>query len=160
MRRIGTTLKKRLQAVGAALKSNGGFSFIEIMIVVVIIGILSVLVVPRFMGITDKAKVAAAKQQISSFGIALNQYYLDNGNYPTTEQGLTALVQKPGTEPLPQNYSEKGYLEKKQIPKDPWGRDFIYKSPGEHGNDYEIYCLGADGKEGGEGINAEIKSWE
>jgi len=137
-----------------------GFSLLELLIVITIIAILSVVVVPRFMDIPQKARVEAAKQQISSFGLALDRYYLDNGRYPTTQQGLEALIQKPSTDPAPNNYNPGGYLKKNQIPNDPWGNPFVYQSPGEHGNDYEILSYGADGKEGGDGVDADIKSWE
>lgn len=142
------------------LDKDGGFTLLEIMIVIVIIGILSLIVIPRFMDIPQKARVEAAKQQIASFGLALERYNLDNAVYPTTEQGLRALVEKPTTEPLPQNYNEGGYLKKREIPKDPWGREYIYRSPGEHTIEYEMTSLGADGKDGGEGNDADINSWE
>ncbi|MCU0845530.1 MAG: type II secretion system major pseudopilin GspG [Spirochaetes bacterium] len=141
------------------MKGNGGFTLIELMIVIAIIGILSIIVVPRFMDIPQKARVEAAKQQIAAFGLALDRYNLDSGVYPTTEQGLAALIARPNTEPSPMNYNEGGYLKKKELPKDPWGRDYIYRSPGDQGNDYEIMSLGADGRDGGEGVNADIKSW-
>ncbi|MBP7605377.1 MAG: type II secretion system major pseudopilin GspG [Spirochaetes bacterium] len=143
----------------SGIKGNGGFTLIELMIVIAIIGILSIIVVPRFMDIPQKARVEAAKQQIAAFGLALDRYNLDNGTYPTTEQGLAALIERPNSEPAPMNYNEGGYLKKKELPKDPWGRDYIYRSPGDHGNDYEIMSLGADGRDGGEGVNADIRSW-
>ena len=99
-------------------------------------------------------------QQISLFGQALELYQADNGTYPSTDQGLQALVEKPSSEPAPQNYMEGGYLKKRTIPKDPWGRDYVYVCPGQHGNDFEIMSFGADGQEGGEGENADVKSWE
>ncbi len=137
-----------------------GFSLLELLIVITIIAILSVVVVPRFMDIPQKARVEAAKQQISAFGLALDRYYLDNGKYPTTEQGLEALIQKPTTDPAPMNYNPGGYLKKNQIPNDPWGNPYVYRSPGEYGNDYEIVSYGADGKQGGTGVDEDIKSWE
>lgn len=150
---------RRIKELIKSYKSEKGLTLIELMIVITIIGILLTLVVPRFMDLPEKAKVQAAKQQISAFGIALDRYYLDNGFYPTTEQGLETLITMPNTEPIPNNYNEGGYLKKKELPKDPWGRSFIYHSPGEHGNDYELMSYGADGREGGEGKNADIKSW-
>jgi general secretion pathway protein G len=153
------TLIGRAVDAAARMKGNGGFTLIELMIVIAIIGILSIIVVPRFMDIPQKARVEAAKQQIAAFGLALDRYNLDNGVYPTTEQGLAALIEKPNSEPAPMNYNEGGYLKKKELPKDPWGRDYIYRSPGDQGNDYEIMSLGADGRDGGEGVNGDIKSW-
>lgn len=153
------TLIGRTADAAARMKGNGGFTLIELMIVIAIIGILSIIVVPRFMDIPQKARVEAAKQQIAAFGLALDRYNLDNGVYPTTEQGLAALIEKPSSEPAPMNYNEGGYLKKKELPKDPWGRDYIYRSPGDQGNDYEIMSLGADGRDGGEGVNGDIKSW-
>ena len=136
-----------------------GFSFIEIMVVVVILGILAGLIVPRYMGKTDEAKTVKARVDVVAIETGLRLYKLDNGIYPTTEQGLLALVQKPDTEPVPQKYSDKGYLEKKKIPKDPWGREYLYLSPGVH-DDYDIISYGADGIPGGEGKDRDIKSWE
>ncbi len=153
------TLIGRAVDAAARMKGNGGFTLIELMIVIAIIGILSIIVVPRFMDIPQKARVEAAKQQIAAFGLALDRYNLDNGVYPTTEQGLAALIEKPNSEPAPMNYNEGGYPKKKELPKDPWGRDYIYRSPGDQGNDYEIMSLGADGRDGGEGVNGDIKSW-
>ncbi len=159
MRHALKTLIRRAADTAVRMKENGGFTLIELMIVIAIIGILSIIVVPRFMDIPQKARVEAAKQQIAAFGLALDRYNLDSGIYPTTEQGLAALIEKPNSEPAPMNYNEGGYLKKKDLPKDPWGHDYIYRSPGDHGNDYEIMTLGADGRDGGEGVNADIKSW-
>ena len=151
-----TILKKFYNSI----KKDTGFTLIELLIVITIIAILSIVVVPRFMDIPQKAKVEAARQQIASFSMALDHYYLDNGNYPTTEQGLQALIEKPTTDPIPQNYNPKGYMDKKKIPNDPWGNPYVYSCPGQHGNDYEIFSYGADGKEGGSGFDADITSWE
>lgn len=159
MKKILRAIAGRAAEAMSGIKGNGGFTLIELMIVIAIIGILSIIVVPRFMDIPQKARVEAAKQQIAAFGLALDRYNLDNGTYPTTEQGLTALIERPNSEPAPMNYNEGGYLKKKELPKDPWGRDYIYRSPGDHGNDYEIMSLGADGRDGGEGVNADIRSW-
>ncbi|HDP79250.1 MAG TPA: type II secretion system protein GspG [Spirochaetes bacterium] len=147
-------------ALARRLSDERGFTLLELLIVITIIGILSIVVVPRFMDIPQKARIEAARQQIAAFGLALDRYNLDNGVYPTSDQGLAALIQKPSTEPAPINYNDGGYLKKREIPKDPWGRDYVYQSPGSHGNDYEIMSYGADGVEGGEGTNADIKSWE
>ena len=139
-------------------RSQSGFTLIEMMVVIVILGVLAGLVVPRFIDQPDKAKVVKAKAQIESLSMAIKQYKLDNGVYPTTEQGLKALKEKPTMGRVPQNYPPRGYLDG-PLPKDPWNNDFIYISPGEH-NDFEIVSLGADAQPGGEGPNADIKSWE
>ena len=136
-----------------------GFTLIEIMVVIVILALLAALVGPRLIGRSDDAKVTDAKVQIKNIETALKLYKLDNGNYPTTEQGLSALVAKPLTGLIPKNYKAEGYLESKKIPKDPWGNEYIYLSPGEHG-DFDIYSFGADGVKGGEGKNGDITSWD
>lgn len=144
-----------------ALRDERGFTLIELLIVLTIIAILSVAVVPQFINVIPSARVSAARQQIALFSTALDLYYLDNGNYPTTEQGLQALIEKPTTDPIPQNYNPKGYLSKAtKIPNDPWGNPYIYHCPGQHNNDYEIISYGADGKEGGTGADADITSWQ
>ena len=140
-------------------RDEKGFTFLELMVVVVILGILATYVAPRFMGRTDDAKAVKAKVDIASIETSLKLYRLDNGHYPTTEQGLMALIEKPSTEPIPSNWSEKGYLEKKKVPRDPWKRDFLYLSPGVH-DEYDIISHGADGAPGGEGKNKDINSWE
>jgi len=137
--------------------SQKGFTLIEIMIVIVILGILAGLIVPRIMNEPDKARVVKAKLQIQNLSMALKKFKMDNGFYPSTEQGLEALVKKPVIGRIPKNYPPKGYLSK--VPKDPWGNDYIYICPGEHA-DFEIISYGADGKEGGEGFDADIKSYE
>ncbi len=136
-----------------------GFSFLELMVVVVILGILATYIAPRYIGRTDDVKIVKAKADIASLETSLKLYRLDNGNYPTTEQGLLALVEKPTTDPVPQKWSEKGYLEKSRVPKDPWGREYLYLSPGVH-DDYDIISYGADGAPGGEKKNQDINSWE
>ena len=133
-----------------------GFTLIEIMLVVAILAMLVAVVAPRIMGRYRQARYEATQLQIAQFKVALGSFYLDNGFYPWTEQGLRALVQKPVGGPPIKHYPEGGYLDR--IPKDPWGREYIYRSPGIHRKDYEIICLGADGKEGGEGYNADILS--
>jgi len=137
--------------------SQKGFTLIEIMIVIVILGILAGLIVPKIMNEPDKARVVKAKLQIQNLSMALKKFKMDNGFYPSTEQGLEALVKKPVIGRIPKNYPPKGYLSK--VPKDPWGNDYIYICPGEHA-DFEIISYGADGKEGGEGFDADIKSYE
>jgi general secretion pathway protein G len=136
-----------------------GFTLIELMVVVVIIGILAGLIVPRIMGSDDKARDAKTKMQIESLETALKLYKLDNGNYPTTEQGLKALVEAPTAGNLPKNWRQGGYLEKGKVPKDPWGNEFIYICPGSHG-DFDLSSYGADGEPGGEGKNKDINNWE
>lgn len=136
-----------------------GFTLIELMVVIVILGILAGLIIPRIMGRPEEAKQLKAKIQIESLETALKLYKLDNGAYPDTEQGLLALIEKPETGKVPKNWREGGYLEKGRLPKDPWGNDFIYLSPGVHG-DYDIISYGADGVQGGEDKNKDINSWE
>jgi len=136
-----------------------GFSFLELMVVVVILGILATYIAPRFMGRTDDAKAVKAKVDILAIETALKLYKLDNGNYPTTDQGLAALVEKPSTEPVPLNWKEKGYLEKSKVPTDPWGKEYLYLSPGVH-DDYDLISYGADGAQGGEGKNKDVNSWD
>jgi general secretion pathway protein G len=138
---------------------SGGFTLIEIMVVIVILGILAGLIVPRIMGRPEEAKRVKAAIQIESIETALKLYKLDNGMYPTTEQGLNALVNAPDTDPVPKNFRNGGYLEKGKVPKDPWGNEFVYLSPGVH-NDYDIISFGADGVQGGEDKNSDINSWE
>ena len=139
--------------------ANRGFTLIEIMVVMVILALLAALVGPRLIGQSDKAKVDDAKVQIRNLESALKFYKLDNGVYPTTEQGLRALVEKPTVGQIPKNYREGGYLESKKVPQDPWKNDFVYISPGEHG-DYDLCSYGADGAKGGEGYNEDICSWD
>lgn len=141
------------------LNNRGGFTLIEIMVVIVILAMLAALVGPKLMGRTDDAKIQTTRTQIGNLETALKLYKLDTGTYPSTEQGLNALLTKPTVGVIPKNYKEGGYLEKKQIPKDGWGNDFLYVSPGEHG-DYDLFSYGADGAKGGDSKNADITSWE
>lgn len=133
-----------------------GFSLIELVVVIVILGILASLVAPQIMGNVDKALVQQAKTDMKSIETALKLYKLDNFNYPTTEQGLEALVSKTSIAPEPRNFKKDGYLDR--LPKDPWGRDYIYISPGDHG-DFDIITYGRDGVPGGEGQDADIGNW-
>lgn len=140
-------------------KNERGFTLIELIIVVAIIGLLAAIVAPRLMGRSDDAKIAAAKQQIANFETALKLFKIDNGFYPTTEQGLDALINKPGTGREAKKYREGGYLEKRELPADPWGNPYFYVSPGLHG-DYDIISFGADGTEGGTSkADKDIMSW-
>jgi general secretion pathway protein G len=138
------------------LRSERGFTFIEIMVVVAILAILAALVIPRIMGRTDDAKRTAAKVQIRNIEGALQLYKLDNGVYPSTEQGLKALVEKPSVGVIPKKWKLGGYLPK--LPEDSWQNPYKYLSPSQKG-DYEIISLGTDGEVGGEGINADITNW-
>lgn len=137
-------------------RKQQGFTLIEIIVVVVIIGILATLVAPKFLGRTDDARITKAKADIKALESALELYKLDNYTYPTTDQGLEALVSAPSSEPLPANWKAGGYI--KHLTKDPWQRDYQYLSPGEHG-EVDIYTLGADGVDGGEGAAADIGNW-
>lgn len=134
-----------------------GFTLVEIMVVVVIIGILGALVVPKLLGRTGESRVTAARTDIKTLKSALQLYKLDNQRYPTTEQGLQALVQKPTSGPAANGWKEGGYIER--LPKDPWGNAYQYLSPGLHG-DIDIFSLGADGQPGGTGEDADVGSWE
>lgn len=132
-----------------------GFTLVEIMVVVVILGILAVLIVPRVVGRTDEARAVAAKQDVATLMQALRLYRLDNGRYPTNEQGLAALVEKPTREPVPGNW--KQYLDK--LPKDPWGNTYQYLQPGVRG-EVDVFSLGADAQPGGSGADTDIGSWD
>jgi general secretion pathway protein G len=130
-----------------------GFTLIEVMVVVVILGILAALVVPKIMGRPDEARVIKARQDVQA---ALNLYRLDNHAYPGTDQGLKALVEKPAGEPAAPNWKAGGYLDR--VPQDPWGREYQYLNPGLHG-EIDVWSYGADGREGGEGVNADLGNW-
>ncbi|MEX2490107.1 MAG: type II secretion system major pseudopilin GspG [Pseudomonadales bacterium] len=134
------------------LKMNQGFTLIEIMVVVVILGILGALIVPNIIGRPDEARVTAAKSDIQAIANALELYRLDNGHYPSTDQGLEALVNRPSGYPEPRNWDPEGYLNR--IPVDPWGEPYMYLN---EGRDYDIYSFGSDRKEGGEGVDADIR---
>jgi general secretion pathway protein G len=133
-----------------------GFTLLEVMVVVVILGILAALVVPKIVSRADDARVIAAKQDIASLLQALKLYRLDNQRYPTTEQGLQALVTKPTTAPIPPNWKSGAYVER--LPQDPWGHPYSYLNPGVHG-EIDVFSYGADGVAGGEGNDADVGSW-
>lgn len=134
-----------------------GFTLIEVLVVVAILGILAAIVVPRILDRPDEAKRVAAKTDIGAIVQALKLYRLDNGFYPSTDQGLAALVQRPGTDPKPANWKAGGYLER--LPKDPWGSDYQYLQPGVRG-EIDVFSLGADRARGGEGSGADIGNWD
>jgi len=137
------------------MRRSTGFTLVEIMVVVVILGILAVLIVPRVLGRSDEARQAAAKHDIATIMQSLKLYRLDNGRYPTNDQGLQALVTKPASAPTPSNW--KPYLDK--LPKDPWGNTYQYLSPGVHG-EVDVFSLGADNQPGGTGADLDIGSWQ
>jgi general secretion pathway protein G len=141
------------------LFAEAGFTLIELLVVLVIIGILAGYVGPKIMGHPEEAKRTKAAMQIQGIETALNLYKLDNGLYPSTEQGLQALVEPPSVGVLPRKWRSGGYLEKSKVPLDPWGNDFVYLSPGTHG-DFDLSSYGIDGEAGGEGDNADINNWE
>jgi general secretion pathway protein G len=138
-------------------QGEAGFTLVEIMVVVVIIGMLASLVGVSVIRYLERAKRQTAAAQIKNFMTALDTYYMDNSNYPTTAQGLEALVSMPTSSPVPRNYPRDGYLP--SIPLDPWGNEYIYFSPGNGGQPYTIESYGADGLQGGEGENADVQSW-
>lgn len=133
-----------------------GFTLIEVMVVVVILGILAAVIVPRIMDNPDRARVTKAKQDIQAIKSSLDLYKLDNFQYPSTDQGLRALVERPSGSPEARNWKQGGYLDR--LPKDPWGGEYHYLNPGLHG-EIDIFTYGADGRPGGEGPNADIGSW-
>ena len=134
-----------------------GFTLIEVLVVVAILGILAAIIVPRVMDRPDEAKRVAAQADTRAIAQALKLYRLDNGFYPSTDQGLGALVQRPTTQPVPSNWKQGGYLE--HVPKDPWGGDYQYLNPGVHG-EIDVFSLGADHASGGEGNGADIGNWQ
>ena len=133
-----------------------GFTLLELMVVIVIIGILSLTIIPRVIDRPEQARVARAQQDVAVLENALKLYRLDNLVYPTTAQGLQALVERPTIPPPPPNWAQAGYIDR--LPKDPWGRDYLYLVPGVHG-DADIFSRGADGEAGGTGRNADIGNW-
>lgn len=140
------------------MRQQRGFSLMEILIALVIIGILGAFVLQNFGGEVTKARYTKLKADFQTIESALMRYYNDNGFYPTSEQGLQALIQKPESNPEPNNYPRNGYIAKMQ--KDPWGNDYLYLSPAEYGEgDYEIISLGADGQEGGQDQSTDIANW-
>lgn len=135
-----------------------GFTLIEIIVVITIMAIMAALIVPRVVGRTDDARIAAARQDIATLMNALKLYRLDSGRYPTSEQGLRALVERPTVDPIPSNWKAGGYLDSSTVRKDPWGNDYAYLNPGLHG-EIDVMSFGRDGQPGGEGPDADIGSW-
>ena len=133
-----------------------GFTLIELMVVVVILGLLASIIVPNVIGRTDDAKIIKVKQDVTALENAMEMYRLDNGFYPTTDQGLTALVEKPAMEPAPESWRQGGYI--KTLRPDPWKRPYQYLNPGTH-KEIDIFSYGKDGKPGGEGLDADIGNW-
>lgn len=138
------------------VRARRGFTLIELLVVLVILALLAGIVLPRFLGRSKDAQVATAKTQIASFKSNLSLYALDNGDPPTSQQGLQALIQEPSTSPRPRNWRK--YLDAPSVPKDPWGNDYEYSAPGPNGEDFYIVSYGADGKEGGSAYDADIDS--
>ncbi len=155
----GPSKRRGCRALSGRLSNCRGFTLIELMVVIAILGILAALVAPSIIGRKEDAMRAAAKTQIKNFEQALKLFYVDNGFYPSTEQGLAALVEKPSIGRIPPRWREGGYLESRSVPKDPWGNPYVYISPGIHSRDFDIISLGADGQEGGEGKDADVQSW-
>ena len=148
---------KTKRSLQAAFWSEAGFTLIEIMVVIAIIGILATLIVPKIMGRPDEARATAAKHDVGTIVQSLKLYRLDIGRYPTTEQGIKALVEKPTSEPIPQNWKAGGYLD--ALSKDPWGNPYQYSNPGTR-SEIDVYSFGADGKQGGTGTDADIGNWQ
>jgi len=146
----------RIARTSSRAARASGFTLLEIMVVVVIIGILAALIAPKIIGEVDKANVAKARQDIRSLETALNLFRLDNFKYPSTEQGLRALVEQP-TDSSIRNWKKGGYVD--GLKKDPWGNDYLYAYPSQHGKEFDLWTLGADGQEGGEENNTDIGNW-
>jgi general secretion pathway protein G len=149
-------LKKRIQSKAA---EQSGFTLIELMVVIVILGILAGMIVPKIMDRPEEARRTKAEIDIGAISQALKLYKLDNGKYPLTEQGLQALVEPPSVGSLAKKWREGGYLDKKTVPKDPWDNDYVYICPGLHG-DFDLMSYGPDGEPGGDAENADVNSWE
>ncbi len=137
---------------------QAGFTLIELLVVIIILGILATFIVPKIMSRPEEARRTRAKIDIQALESSLNMFKLDNAFYPSSEQGLAALVAKPDIGRTARHWREGGYVEKGKVPKDPWGSDYVYVCPGEHG-DYDIIAYGPDGEPGGEGADADIESW-
>ena len=160
MKRLPTAIQTPAVGLHArvARRVQSGFTLIEIMVVVVIIGLLAAVIGPQFFGRVEDARVAKAKQDIQSVITALTMYKLDNYVYPTTDQGLKALVEKPDATVAP-HWRSGGYFQQQHVPKDPWGREYVYVTPGTHGGDYDLFTLGSDGQPGGDEAKADVGNW-
>jgi general secretion pathway protein G len=157
-RRPDRRLQRILRAPHSRIPAQHGVTLIEIMVVVVILGILAALVAPNVMRRIDDAQITKVKQDMRAFETALSLYKMDNYKYPSTDQGLQALISQPN-DPTVRNWKQGGYLGSGGLTKDPWQNDYKYAYPGQHG-EYDIYTLGADGQEGGEGVNADRGNWQ
>jgi general secretion pathway protein G len=146
-----------MERATATVRRPRGFTLIEILVVVAIIGILATMIIPQIMNQPDQAKAVAARADVNAIYGALKLYKLDNGVYPSNEQGLQALVRKPDRGDIPRNWKPGGYLEK--LPQDPWQHDYMYLNPGIRG-EIDVFSLGSDGQPGGEGYAADIGSWQ
>jgi general secretion pathway protein G len=142
--------------IASSARRARGFTFIELIVAIAILALLATIVLPRVIGRLDDAAVAKAKSDIAGLGSALNMYKLDNFTYPSSDQGLDALVSKPAGQPEARNWRAGGYIDR--LPKDPWQKDYVYLSPGQHGQ-FDVYSLGRDGRPGGEGADADIGNW-
>jgi general secretion pathway protein G len=140
-------------------QTRSGFTLLEIMVVIIVLGLLAGLVGPQIVGRVSDAKTATARTQIEMMSVALDSYRLDNGRYPTTQQGLEALRTEPAAEPVPTNW--RGPYLRREVPLDPWGRAYEYRSPGEENpGSFDLFTLGLDGLPGGEGEDADVTSWQ
>ena len=155
----GTHAKPHFTAANAA-PVQAGFTLIEMLVVVVIMGLLIGLIGPQVIGQVDKARVTTARADMATLGQALDMYKLDNHRYPTTDQGLEALISKPTSSPEPRNWNPQGYLSGNEIKLDPWQGEYIYLSPGEGGQPYDLFSLGADAQLGGEGYDTDLSVWD
>jgi len=154
---IASRASRARKAGGGFRRGDRGLTLIELMVVVVILSILAVVIVPRVIDRPDQARVARARADIAALSAALNLYRLDNATYPTTDQGLQALVSRPASSPAPANWAANGYIDR--VPTDPWGQPYQYLAPGVHGP-FDVFSLGADGRPGGAGVSADIGNWQ
>lgn len=153
---MSDTARSEAGTAQAGERRDAGFSLLELMVVVVILSILALVIVPRVIDRPDQARAARAQSDVAAIASAVNLYRLDNFRYPTTEQGLSALVAQPTTDPIPPNWAASGYMDR--LPVDPWGTPYQYLSPGVHGA-FDIFSYGADGVAGGTGADADVGSW-